>query len=264
MRDVEFVGAISNEESTSTQVGLSASVIFTYTPSEDDPIQLVRVLDGPVTLVRTAPATFRVVDLLRNGVPMSDGIVSFPNQRRTEADVTIRLTSLFMFPPYWQFNVIVENRGATDLELDPEGAALFVETADGFDRVDGSITGSLDLVPAGSAVDGLMVFRAQDTADGRVLSLVYGTRLGRAPVRVPADGSRHGGSPSPTGRGELGADRPELDLVHRQPGIDAQVRQAIRLGVALARDVFVRRRGRTPRRARGPHDAAAAGSGSSP
>ncbi len=175
VRDVEFVGAISDEESTSAQVGLSASVVFTFTPSGDEPIQLVRVLDGPVTLVRTAPATFRVVDLLRNGVPMSDGIVSLPNQQRTEADVTVRLTSLFMFPPYWQFNVIVENRGAKDLVLDPAGAALFVEADDGFDRVDGSITGSLEVVPAGSAVDGLMVFRAQETADGRVLSLVYGS-----------------------------------------------------------------------------------------
>jgi hypothetical protein len=174
VRDVEFVGAISDEESTSAQVGLSASVIFTYTPSDDDPIQLIRVLDGPVTLVRTAPATFRVVDLLRNGVPMSDGIVPFPNEQRTEADVTVRLTSLFMFPPFWQFNIIIENRGAADLRLDPAGAALFVETADGFERVNGSITGSLEAIPAGAAVDGLMVFRAQDSADGRVLSLAYG------------------------------------------------------------------------------------------
>jgi hypothetical protein len=174
VRDVEFVGAISDEDTTSAQVGLSASVIFTYTPSDEEPIQLIRVLDGPVTLVRTAPATFRVVDLLRNGVPMSDGIVSFPNERRTQSDVSVRLISLFMFPPFWQFNVMVENRGATDLELDPSRAALFVETADGFDRVNGSITGSLQTVPAGAAVDGLMVFRAQDTADGRVLSLAYG------------------------------------------------------------------------------------------
>ena len=175
VRDVEFVGTISEEETTSAQVGLSASVIFTFSPSGDDPIELVRVLDGPVTLVRTAPATYRVFDLLRNGVPMSDGIVPFRNQQRTRGDVTVRLDSLFMFPPNWQFNIIIENRSEVDLVLDPAGAALFVEGSDGFERVDGVVTGSLKVVPAGTAIEGLMVFEAQDTADGRVLSLAYGT-----------------------------------------------------------------------------------------
>jgi hypothetical protein len=175
VRDVEFVGAISDEETTSAQVGLSASVIFTFSPIGDDPIELVRVLDGPVTLVRTAPANYRVFDLLRNGVPMSDAIVSFRNQQRTRGDVTVRLDSLFMFPPRWQFNIIIENRSDVDLVLDPAGAALFVEGADGFARIDGDVTGSLLLVPAGTAIDGLMAFDAQDTADGRVLALAYGT-----------------------------------------------------------------------------------------
>jgi len=188
VRDVEFVGAISEEDTTSTQVGLSASVIFTFSPVDDDPIELVRVLDGPVTLVRTAPATYRVFDLLRNGVPMSDGIASFRNQQRTDGDVTVRLDSLFMFPPFWQFNIIVENRSGRDLQLDPAGAALFVEGVDGFERIDGSVTGSLELVPAGAAIDGLMVFDAQDTADGRVLSLAYGRGPGTVLFEFPLGG----------------------------------------------------------------------------
>jgi hypothetical protein len=115
------------------------------------------------------------VDLLRNGVPMSDGIQPFEDERRTKRGVTVRLDSLFMFPPRWQFNVIVENHTTNDVSLDPSGAALFVEQGEGFERLDGAITGSLDLVPAGGAVDGLMVFPAQDSAEGRVLSLVYGS-----------------------------------------------------------------------------------------
>jgi hypothetical protein len=191
VRDVEFVGAISEEETSSAQVGLSASVIFTFSPIGDDPIELVRVLDGPVTLVRTAPATYRVFDLLRNGVPMSDGIISFRNQQRTRGDVTVRMDSLFMFPPNWQFNIIIENRSDVDLVLDPAGAALFVEGADGFERVDGVVTGSLEVVPAGAAIDGLMVFS-------------------RTALRVPARRPRHGCSSSPSHRRGLGTGRTQL------------------------------------------------------
>jgi hypothetical protein len=80
-----------------------------------------------------------------------------------------------MFPPKWQFNVIVENANSHDIALDPSGAALFVDRVDGFDRVEGTLTPSLVTVPAGGSVEGLMVFQAQRSADGRVLSLVYGT-----------------------------------------------------------------------------------------
>jgi hypothetical protein len=174
VRDVEFVGAITTRRAAAASVALSASVAFTFDPVDDDPIELVRVLDGPVTLVRTAPGTYRVLDLLRNGVPMSDGIVPFPNQQRTRDSMTVRLDSLFMFPPNWQFNLVVENRSARDLELDPAGAALFVDRGDAFERVDGVVTSSLMTVPAGAMVEGLMVFPAQSATDGRVLSLVYG------------------------------------------------------------------------------------------
>ena len=137
-------------------------------------VDLVRVLDGPVTLIRSSAGAYQVQDLLRNGVPMSDSIELFRNQERTAGDVSVRLDSLFMFPPNWQFNVVVRNLGSHDVVLDPDGAALFVDRADGFERIQGVITSSLDVVPAGEAVDGLMVFPAQRSADGRVLSLVYG------------------------------------------------------------------------------------------
>ena len=100
-------------------VGLSASVLFQFEPPNDDPIDLVRVLDGPVTLIRTAAGTYRVEDLLRNGVPMSDSIQPFRHQVRAEGGVTVHLDSLFMFPPKWQFNVIVENTTSHDIALDP-------------------------------------------------------------------------------------------------------------------------------------------------
>ena len=81
-----------------------------------------------------------------------------------------------MFPPKWQFNVIVENATSHDIALDPDAARPCSSTAaDGFERVEGTLTPSLLTVPAGGSVEGLMVFQAQRSADGRVLSLVYGT-----------------------------------------------------------------------------------------
>ena len=174
VRDVEFIGAGTARRIPFASVGLSASVVFRFDPPDDDPIDLVRVLDGPVTLIRTAAGTYRVQDLLRNGVPMSDSIEPFRHQARTEGGVTVHLDSLFMFPPKWQFNVMIENATPHDVSLDPDGAALFVDRGDEFERVGGAFTASLALVPAGSTAEGLMVFQAQRSADGRVLSLVYG------------------------------------------------------------------------------------------
>jgi hypothetical protein len=174
VRDVEFIGAVTARRIPLASVGLSASVLFRFDPPDDDPIDLIRVLDGPVTLIRTAPGTYRVEDLLRNGVPMSDGIQPFRRQVRTEGGVTVHLDSLFMFPPRWQFNVVIENATPHDVSLDPDGAALFVDRGDGFERVEGALTSSLRAVPAGRTAEGLMVFPAQRSADGRVLSLVYG------------------------------------------------------------------------------------------
>ncbi len=185
VRDVEFVGSLTARRASAAQVGLSASVTFMFLPLDDDPIELVRVLDGPVTLVRTDMGDFRVLDLLRNGVPMSDGIESFGNERRTEEGVTVRLESLFMFPPNWQFNLTVSNTTDQDLVIDPAGAALFVERAAEFDRVDGVLTPSLTVVPAGTTIDGLMVFEAQGSAEGRVLSLVYGSGMDRRVFEFP-------------------------------------------------------------------------------
>jgi hypothetical protein len=175
VRDVEFIGAVTARRIPLASVGLSASVVFRFDPPDDDPIDLVRVLDGPVTLIRTAAGTYRVEDLLRNGVPMSDSIQLFRHQVRTEGGVTVHLDSLFMFPPKWQFNVVIENATPHDVSLDPDGAALFVDRGDGFERLEGALTASLSTVPAGETAEGLMVFQAQPSADGRVLSLVYGT-----------------------------------------------------------------------------------------
>jgi len=176
LRDVEFVGAVSTPRASGASVGLSASVAFRFSPNGDKPFEFVRILDGPVTLVRTSPGSYRVLDLVRDGVPMSDSIQPFRNQTRTDGGVTVTMDSLFMFMPNWQFNLVVENRSDHDVQLAEDGAALFVDRGDGFDRVGGTVavTPSLVTIPAGQTIEGLVAFRAQPSADGRVFSLTYG------------------------------------------------------------------------------------------
>ena len=79
----------------------------------------MRILDGAVTLMRTDDAaTYKVFDLQRDGVRMSEAIESFRDEVRTEQQVEVQLDSLFMFPPNWQFNMVIRNDASEPLFLD--------------------------------------------------------------------------------------------------------------------------------------------------
>jgi hypothetical protein len=82
VRGVSFVTSLEGGQATGAQVGLSASVTFAYAPEGADPFERARVLDGPVTLLRLEDGSYRVVDLTRDGVQMSDAIRVFENQAR--------------------------------------------------------------------------------------------------------------------------------------------------------------------------------------
>jgi hypothetical protein len=177
VRDVEFVGAIEEDRARIAQVALSASVVFQVDPDDDDAFELVRILDGAVALTRTDGATYKVFDLQRDGVRMSEGIQTFRDEVRTEQHVKVRLDSLFMFPPNWQFNVVIRNSATEPLFLDADSAGLYVEEGDSFQRVPPVISGPLEVVPPTSKVEGILAFPLQPTASSRVLTLAY--RLGR-------------------------------------------------------------------------------------
>ncbi len=174
LRDLEFLGSLRVRRTIGAQLDLSASVTFQFEPVEADSFERTRILDGPVTLVKTGPADWRVLDLTRDGIPMSDGIQLFRREERTLRDVTVHLDSLFMFTPNWQFNLVVENRGDADVALGPDAFALFEQRPNGeLERIDGVLTASLQLVPGRSSVEGLLAFPMQDSAEGRILALGY-------------------------------------------------------------------------------------------
>ena len=173
VRDVEFIGSVNARRAMSAQVGLSASVTFLFEPLDEEAFERARILDGLVTLLQTEKGSYRVIDLQRDGVPMSTGIELFREETRSEGAAEATLDSLFMFPPNWQFNVVVGNSGGTPLILEPDLVGLYVEGAVGFERLDPVITGSLTLVPPGMDAEGILAFPLQDSAQGRVLTLAY-------------------------------------------------------------------------------------------
>jgi hypothetical protein len=178
IRDVEFVGEVATQKATTAaQVGLSASVTFEFSPDGADAFDRARILDGPVTLVRADTGAYLVYDLSRDGVPMSAGIQLFEDQLARQDHVRVRMDSLFMFSPNWQFNVVIENLGTEPIIIDPETAGLYVDG----DRVEGVTTDSLVEVAPGETVDGILAFPVQDSAEGRVLTLAY--LAGDGPLR---------------------------------------------------------------------------------
>jgi hypothetical protein len=186
---VEFIDTVTTVDGTLVRVGLSATVTFDYTPDDADPFQLARILDGPVLLAQTGPGRYRVVNLLRDGVPMADGIEIFPDESRESAGVGVVLDSLFMFPPFWQFNVVVRNDGDRPVTLDPDVSALSVATPSSSVRLEESgVSDSLLVVPPGGTVDGVIAYEQQDAAEGRTLTIAY--RQGRRELRFefPLDG----------------------------------------------------------------------------
>jgi hypothetical protein len=174
VRGADFVQTVVTRRAVGASVDLGASVTFSYTPVDGGPFERVRILDGPVTLVGGPPGDWRLIDFTRDGVPMTDGIQLFKDERRRDGRVTVILDSLFMFTPNWQFNVIVENRTGSEIRIDPATTDLFVRRpGKGFHEVQGATAQGLEAIPPASSVQSMVSYPLQGSADGRVLHLSF-------------------------------------------------------------------------------------------
>jgi hypothetical protein len=188
IQGLSFVAEVDTGRAVGAEVGLSASVAFTFDPATGPAFDRTRSLDGPVTVVKIGPADWRVLDATRDGVPMSDGIQLFKSEQQTDGGITVRLDSLFMFAPSWQFNVIVENSTDHAVQLEPTGVALLRRTSGAVNRVEGALTGSLAVIPAHATVEGLMAYPTQDAAVGRTLAIAYRDGGAVLPFAFPLKG----------------------------------------------------------------------------
>jgi hypothetical protein len=207
VRSVAFIDSFLVRNAVGGQVNLGASVTFTYEPADGQAFDRTRIMDGPVTLLRTGTAEWRVVDATRDGQSMNDGIQLFHHVSMASHGVTVSLHSLFMFTPAWQFNVTVVNRTGGLIRFEPDRLGLFVRRQGApAQRMEGVYTEALDALPSGFDAEGLVGFPQQDEAKGRTLSLAYrlaGGRhvtfafpLGEVVTQVPPTSSEP--SPAPT------------------------------------------------------------------
>ena len=206
VRSVTFVDSFLVKNAVGGQVSLGASVTFTYEPADGEAFDRTRIMDGPVTLLRTGTAQWRVVDATRDGQSMEDGIQLFQELSMASHGVTVSLHSLFMFTPAWQFNITVVNGTGGLIRFEPSGLGLYVRQQGAPpQRTEGVYTQALDVLPSGFDAEGLVGFPQQPEAKGRTLSLVYrlaGGRhvefdfpLGDVVTQAPPTGS----APSPGG-----------------------------------------------------------------
>lgn len=207
VRSVAFVDSFLVEDAVGGRVNLGASVTFTYDPADGEAFDRTRIMDGPVTLLRTGTGEWRVVDATRDGQSMDDGIQLFKDLSMANHGVMVSLRSLFMFTPAWQFNLSVVNGTGSLIRFDPGRLALLVRRQGAPpQRTRGVYTQALVALRSGFGAEGLVGFPQQEEAKGRTLSLVYrlagGSHvtfafpLGDVVTQVPPTSSEP--SPAPT------------------------------------------------------------------
>jgi hypothetical protein len=206
LRSAAFVASIPIKKAIGAQVDLGASVAFHFAPADAPAFDRTRILDGPVTLLRTGLGQWKIVDVTRDGSSMDAGITRLQGRPHVLGRVSVRLDSLFRFVPNWQFNVVVTNRTNGTVGLDPAASALVVRGAGGAQAVTTVPSVSLAAIPPGATVEGLIAVPYQQTARGRVLTLPFvsgdGTvrrfafKLSGLIPQLPAP-STGAGSPSP-------------------------------------------------------------------
>ena len=211
VRDVEFVGSITARRTSVVRSACSACDVHVRAGRRRPdrarsrarrPGEFPRPC-GRRRLPGAGPTAQRRPDVRRDRAV--HGRASFEGRRNGSSRIA------FMFSPLWQFNVTVSNTTDEDAVLDPAGAGPVRRARRGSDRVDGTLTNSLTIVPAGTTIDGLMVFDEQASAEGRCSPRLR-RRAGPAGLRVPARRPRHRGSSSASHRRGLGGGRSQRAL----------------------------------------------------
>jgi hypothetical protein len=183
LRSVAFVDTFIVQNVAGAQVNLGASVTFTYRPAGAASFDRARILDGPLTLIETGAARWKVFDVTRDGQSMDGGIQLFQDLSQVKERVTVQVSSLFMFTPNWQFNVVVRNRSGGAIRLSAKDLSLDVHRQGGPPRrAGGAYSEELGTLSSDASVQGLLAFPQQDEAKGRTLSITYRLANGR-PVR---------------------------------------------------------------------------------
>ena len=182
-------------------VDVRATITFSFRPEEGDVITLSRSLDGPMRLLfDDERGTWSVLDFTRDGLPLSrtfEIVADDATVSRGGADVAI---DSFVSLPYWQFFLRTSSDRA--LGLAPRDAELLDGDGERV-AVAREVTSSLRTIAVGPAVEGIVTFPAQASAEGLTLRLTLRGPRGSTVLDFKLRGLIHPiptvtGSPSPS------------------------------------------------------------------
>jgi hypothetical protein len=194
------LASVPGSESLLRDVDVQATITFSFRPDDGDEITLSRSLDGPMRLVFDDDlGTWSVLDFTRDGIPLSRTFeIVAESAEASKGGVDVAIDS-FVSVPYWQFFLRMST--GRDIGLAPRDIVLL--DADGRRvAVAREVTASLRSLTAGGAVEGIVTFPAQATADGLTLRITTRGPAGATPFDFRLGGLIHPipvtVSPSPT------------------------------------------------------------------
>jgi hypothetical protein len=164
------------------EVELSAQIDVVAQPTEGDPLEFSVPLDGPVRLAAVEPGTWRVIDFVRFGVPVSGAYVPL-DLVFERPGVRITLDS-FGGVPNWSFFVRIAATGPRVLTLDETDVTLV--------DADGEVVGEaievsvplLEIAPGGR-IDGALTFEPLEVTRGVSLRIDMSGPDDPVPLEIP-------------------------------------------------------------------------------
>ena len=165
-------------------VDLAAQIDVVAQPTSGDPLQFSIPLGGPVRLAATAPGSWRVINFVRFGVPVSSAFV--PLDITFERPGVRVILDSFGAVPTWAFFVRITATGGSAVTLeepdvtlvDPEGRRVA-------EAVEVSVP-LLEIAP-GPVVEGALSFEPPDRFGGLTLRIDLAGERDPAPLEIPLD-----------------------------------------------------------------------------
>ena len=163
-------------------VELAAQIDVVAQPPDGDPLQLSVPLVGPIRLVAAAPGTWRVIDFVRFGRPMSSAFM--PLDLRYERRGSRITLDSFGSVPTWSFFVRVEATSTQALTLAEADVTLVDTHGDVVGTAVEVSTPLLEVAP-GDTIDGALSFDPLSEVRGVSLRIDLGGAGDPAPLEIP-------------------------------------------------------------------------------
>jgi hypothetical protein len=195
------LASVPGSETLLRDVDVRATITFSFQPEDGDVITLARSLDGPMRLLfDDTHGTWSVLDFTRDGIPLSRTFEIVAKSAAVSRGGTAVAIDSFVSIPYWQFFLRTSSERA--IELAPRDVEL-LDASGGRVAVARDVTSSLRAIASGRAVEGIVTFPPQATADGLTLRVTLRRPGGATTLDFELEGLIHPvpvatASPSPT------------------------------------------------------------------